>query len=500
MPCRLQGGRRLLKMSGLARREQETGKTMVFKMLKGFRKAWMAGWIFIVFSLFPLFAFARGADWMDSVSADRLPNGLSVILMENHKAPAVSFQVWYRAGARNDVWGKTGLAHLSEHLMFKGTKHVSREDFARRIEEIGGNYNAFTSHDFAAYFENVAADRVAVPIRLEADRMQYLEFTETEFETEKMVVMEERRLRTQDRPKAFLTEQLEASAFQTQPYHWPVIGWMDDLRRIDYADALRFRRTYYNPANAFIVAVGDFHRGEILKRIAEAFGAIPARERPVRLRFADPPQTGERRLQVHRAAALPYVLIGFHVPNRTDPDAAALEVLAAILSHGRSARLKERIVSGKRLAISAGAHYDALMLDQALFYLSAEALPGKNPAQLETALLQEIEELRQQPVSARELQKAKNRLEAGFVFSRDSLFRQALQLARREIVSSWKDLGNYLPGIRAVSPQDVRRVVEKYFSARNRTVGILQPVDSDGVAARGVLENRSAEKGEGELP
>lgn len=195
---------------------------------------------------------------VDGVTETHLANGLKVILLENHKAPVATFQVWYRAGSRNDPWGKSGLAHVFEHLMFKGTPEVGRDDFTRIIQEIGGNFNAFTSHDYAAYFENVAGDRLAKPIRLEADRMKNLDFTSAEFETEKKVVMEERRLRTQDQPKAFLMEQAAATAFQAQPYHWPVVGWMDDLARIEYEDAVRFYRRYYDPANALIVAVGDF--------------------------------------------------------------------------------------------------------------------------------------------------------------------------------------------------------------------------------------------------
>jgi len=452
-------------------------------------------WILFACSLLFL-ETSQGADYMKNASESRLSNGMKVIFLESRKAPVVSFQVWYRAGSRNDWWGKSGLAHVFEHLMFKGTEKVPKEAFTRRIQEIGGNYNAMTSHDFAAYFENVASDSVEVPIRLEADRMQNLEFTKEDFETEKKVVMEERRLRTQDQPKSYLYEQYAATAFQAQPYHWPPIGWMGDLLRIDHEDALRFYRTYYAPSNAFIVVVGDFQKDETLQVIEEAFGDIPAGDEPEHHRYEDPPQTGERRVVVHREASLPYVILGYHVPNLSHEDSHVLEVIAALLSSGKSARLYENIVLGKTLAISAGAEYSLLSVDPPLFQLYAEPLPGKGAEQLEAALVEEVERLRNRPVGDRELQKAKNQLEAAFVFGRDSLFFQGMLLARYEIAAGWENIRNYLPSIRQVTADDIQRVAEKYFHSRNRTVGILKPVEAspgsgDGRKNKG---SRHAEK------
>ncbi|MFO7964012.1 MAG: pitrilysin family protein [Desulfobacterales bacterium] len=418
---------------------------------------------------------ASGAEFLEHVTENRLPNGLKVILLENHKSPTVTFQVWYRAGSRNDPWGKTGLAHVFEHLMFKGTPNVSKEDFTRRIEAIGGNFNAFTSHDYAAYFENAAVDHLEVPIFLEADRMANLVFTEAEFQTEKMVVMEERRLRTQDQPKAFLMEQVAAVAFQAQPYHWPVIGWMGDLNRIDFHDGLAFYKKYYDPANAFIVAVGDFQKDRILAAISKRFGGLPMSEVPENYRYQDPPQMGPRQVIVSREAALPFAVIGYHVPNLSEPDGYVLEVLSAILSGGRSARIYENLVRGKRVAISAGASYSFLSADPPLFYLYAEPLPGKGAEEVKKALTEEINKLQETRVSDRELEKAKNQLEAAFIFGQDSFFFQGMLLARYEIASSWKDIRKYIPMIRAVSVDDIRRVARTYFQTRNRTVGLLIP-------------------------
>jgi zinc protease len=421
-------------------------------------------------------SFVHSAEYMDNVTEQRLDNGMDIILAENHKAQVISFQVWYRAGSRNDVWGKTGLAHVFEHLMFKGTKNISKEEFARQIQEVGGNFNAFTSHDFAAYFENTAADHIEIPIRLEADRMQNLEFTKEEFQTEKMVVIEERRLRTQDRPKAFLTEQTMAAAFQAQPYHWPVIGWMEDLKRISYEDVTQFYHRYYDPSNALVVAVGDFQAEELFRTISKSFGNIASAEKPEHYRYRDPLQRGERRILVSREASLPYIILGYHVPNFSHSDAYVLEVISAILSAGKSSRLYKNIVRSKSLAISAGTDYSLLSIDPPLFQIYAEPLPGVQTEQLEQALLEEIEKLREKAIDDRELQKAKNQLESAFVFGQDSIFFQGMLLARYEIADSWEEIRNYLPAVREVSAEDVSRVAKKYFQSTNQTIGILKPL------------------------
>ncbi|RJR54829.1 MAG: insulinase family protein [Desulfobacteraceae bacterium] len=442
------------------------------------RKQTPLAWGIISFLLLFPSSPALGAGFVERVTVHRLENGMGVILLENHKAPAVTFQVWFRAGSRKDWWGKTGLAHVFEHLMFKGTKQVSREEFSRRIEEIGGDYNAFTSHDFAAYFENVASENIEIPIRLEADRLQNLGFTKEEFKTEKMVVMEERRLRTQDQPKSLLMEQVAATAFQSQPYRWPVIGWMGDLERMDHDDALRFYEAFYDPSNGVIVVVGDFEKDKLLPLISEAFGKIPSSGMPEQYLYQDAPQLGERRVWVNRTTAgLPYVVIGYHVPNLKDADSYVLEVISAILSNGKSSRLFENIVRGNGLAVSVGSDYELLSIDPSLFYVYGEALPGKDAAQLEAALQAEIEKLQIEAVNSRELEKAKNQLEASFLFGQDSLFFQGMLLARYEFASTWKDVDKYLPAIRSVSAEDIQRVAKKYFPKQNRTVGVLLPED-----------------------
>jgi zinc protease len=429
----------------------------------------------VLFSFFLLTSISE-AGLRENVFETVLPNGLKVILLENHKAPLVTFQVWYRVGSRNEAWGKTGLSHMLEHMMFKGTERVGPEEFSRIIQENGGNDNAFTSRDYTAYFENLSSDRIQVAIDLESDRMHNLLLREEDFRTERMVVMEERRLRTEDNPTAYLSEQLEATAFQIHPYHWPIIGWMEDIARFTLEDLKAYYRTYYNPANASLVVVGDFKKEELLPRIEKAFGLIPRGVVPNQDRDKDPPQTGERRIFVKKEAQLPALVMGYHVPNLREPDSYVLEVIAAILSGGKSSRLYQSLVREKRLVLSADADHSLLSRDPSLFYLSADLLPNKEVAEAEKALDQEIERLKKEPVEERELEKVKNQLEAAFIFGQDSIFNQAMLLAQHEIVLSWKAIDDYIPSIRKVTPEDIQRVAKQYLIQDNRTVGILIPM------------------------
>ena len=405
-----------------------------------------------------------------------LPNGLKVILLENHKAPLITFQVWYRVGSRNEVWGKTGLSHMLEHMMFKGTDKVGPEEFSRIIQENGGNDNAFTSRDYTAYFENISADRAQVSIDLESDRMQNLLLREQDFRTERMVVMEERRLRTEDNPQANLQEHMEATAFLTSPYHWPTIGWKEDIERFTLEDLKAYYKTYYNPVNAILIVVGDFKREALLPKIEKAFGSIPKGIAPNQERDVDPKQTGERRVFVKKEAQLPYIVIGYHVPNLREPESYTLEVIASLLSSGKSSRLYQSLVREKRLVLSVDADQSLLSRDPSLFYLSAEPLPGKEVAEVEKALDQEVERLKKELVGTHELEKAKNQIEASFIFSQDSLFSQAMLLAHHEIALTWRAIDDYLPSIRKVSPEEIQRVARKYLIPDNRTVGILIPL------------------------
>jgi zinc protease len=423
-----------------------------------------------------IFIINSEAAMVDQVQETFLSNGLKVLMLENHKAPEVTFQVWYRVGSRNEEWGRTGLSHMLEHMMFKGTKTVSGEAFTRAVEEIGGNDNAFTSKDFTAYFENVISDKVQVPLELEADRMHNLLLRQEDFVTERSVVMEERRMRTEDSPQGYLAEQVEATAFQASPYHWPTIGWAEDIELFTLEDLKQYYGLYYTPANAFLVVVGDFRKEDLLPRLEKAFGPIPKGKSPDQTRGTDPPQAGERRIYVTKEAELPYVLMGYHVPNLRHPDGYALEVMAALLAGGKSSRFYQNLVREKQLALDADADNALLSRDPNLFTLSGQPFPGREAGELEKDLLLEVERLQKEKVGDPELEKAKNQLEAAFIYGQDSLFYQGMILAQHEIAGTWKTIGDYIPAIRKVTAEDIQKAAEKYLVPKNRTVGILIPL------------------------
>jgi zinc protease len=432
-----------------------------------------------------LFFFGTvGVSWpqglVSQVTEKVLPNGLKVILLEDHKAPVFTFQVWHRVGSRNEEWSKTGISHLLEHMMFKGTKTVSGSDFSRIIAENGGNENAFTSQDFTAYFENMSADRIGIPIKLEADRMRNLVLKEEDFLTERMVVLEERRMRTEDDPQAYLMEQLQATTFQTSPYHWPTIGWEEDLKRLTVKELAAYYDLYYNPVNAFVVVVGDFRTEELLHEIEEAFGPIEKGTLPNQKKDTDSPQAGERRIRVEREAQLPLIVMAYHVPTIANPDSYVLEVISALLSGGKSSRLYKTLVREKKIALSVDAENSLLSKDPSTFTLSMQPLPGKNLLAAEEALNGELERLRRHLVSVDELDKAKVQIEAEFVYSQQSVFSQAMLLAQHEIASDWRKVDDYIPMIGKVTPEDVKRVAQAYLVPKNRTVGLLVPLLSTG--------------------
>jgi zinc protease len=408
-----------------------------------------------------------------------LDNGLKVLLLEEHKAPVVTVHVWYRVGARNELPGATGLSHFLEHMMFKGTSKVGPGQFSRTVQKNGGRDNAFTSDDYTGYFETFASDRFELALELEADRMRGLLLESKEVESEKKVVMEERRLRTDDDPVSALQEAMGAAAFHVHPYRQPVIGWMSDLQGLTRADLVRHYNTYYVPNNAVLVVVGDFKSDELLPKIRRHFGAIPRGPEPPKVRAVEPAQRGERRLVLKREAELPFVYMGYHVPELKHPDNFALEVLAYILSGGKSARIYKSLVYEKQLALFAGGGYDRESIDPNLFYFYASVMPGKTPEEVERALGAEIERLKNERVPDRELEKAKNQIEAGFLLGQDSVFNLARQLAEYEIVSAWRAWEAYVPGIRAVKPEDLERVARAYLGPDSRTVAVLIPTKAD---------------------
>jgi zinc protease len=301
-----------------------------------------------------------------------LDNGLTVLLLRDGRAPVVTFMVWYRVGARNEQLGSTGLAHLLEHLMFKGTATYGPKIFSHLIQGHGGRHNAFTSQDYTAYFERIATENVDIAIKLEADRMQHLVIDAKEFQLERQVVQEERRRRIEDQPVAFLWENLRAVAYQAHPYGWPIIGWSTDLQKLTAEEARRFYDTYYAPNNALLVVVGDFEKEAMLNIIRAHFGPISRGAEPPRVQAQEPEQHGERRVTVQRLAKLPYIAAAYHVPTYDHDDAYALEVAGALLGGNQSSRLVQALQREKQLVLSTGAEYAGISMDPPLFTVSAQ--------------------------------------------------------------------------------------------------------------------------------
>ncbi|MCH8056104.1 MAG: insulinase family protein, partial [Deltaproteobacteria bacterium] len=363
-----------------------------------------------------------------------------------------------------------------EHMMFKGTPKVGPEEYSRIIAKNGGRSNAFTSTDMTVYFATMSRDKIGIPIELEADRMAHALLEGAYFEPEKKVIMEERRLRIDDRPTSALAEVTGAVAYMIHPYRRPIIGWMEDIQRLSREDLKNYYRAYYVPNNAFIVVAGDFSSEEVLAKIKATFGKISPGPNPPKVKITEPPQRGEKRVVLRKEAELPFLLIYYHVPNVIDPDSFALDLLSVILAGGRSSRLYQDLVYQKRLARRVDADYDGLSVDPTIFSITAQVMPEKDPAEVERAIDILLDRVRTKLVNGREVEKAKNQVEAAFVFGQDSIFGQAMRIGQYESSARWQLLDSYLAGIRKVTPGDIMNVAKKYLDPDRRTVGILIPI------------------------
>lgn len=421
-------------------------------------------------------AAAEAPGPFDQVVERQLKNGLKVLLLREPRAPLISLQVWYKVGSRNEDLGKTGISHLTEHLMFKGTAKYGPKVFSREVQKAGGTDNAFTSRNYTAYFENGPKSELKRWLEMEADRMKGLNVNPEGFDTEKKVVLEERRLRTEDDPVSFLQEATLAATFEAHPYQWPVIGWFTDIESITREEFLNYYHRYYQPNNCTLVVVGDIEPQEALSQIEATFGELPQGPQPPKVTAQEPRQYGERRVLVHREAQLPFLFITYHTPNWRDPDCYALELLARVLGQGRSSRLYQRLVYRDRLALEVGADYDLDTTDAFVFLLYGQPLPGKTVARLEAATEAEVRRLQKELVGPRELRKAKNQVGAGFYMSLDSLFFRGMILGKLATVARWTLLKDFIARIQQVTAADLRRVAARYLVPNNRTVGILVPV------------------------
>lgn len=409
-----------------------------------------------------------------------LDNGMRVIVQEDHRAPVMVSQVWYRAGSMDEFNGTTGVAHVLEHMMFRGTKAVPPGEFSKRIAAAGGRENAFTNRDHTAYFQQMQKDRLELAMQLESDRMANLVISDDLFAKEMQVVMEERRLRTDDQPQSVVYERLMATAYQESPYRRPVIGWMDDLQHMTAQDARDWYTRWYVPNNATLVVAGDVKSDDVIAMAKRYFGVIPARALPMRKPQDEPAQIGEKRVVVKVPAKVPYLLMAWHAPVLRDweKDTApyALQILAGVLSGNDSARLQKSLVKTQQIAVSTSAGYDAVSRGPGMFMIDATPAPGKTTDELEKAIRGQIERIQRDGVSEAELARVKAQVIAADVYQRDSLFYQAMQLG--EYVTAGlppEALAHRVDKLRTVSAGEVQAAAKQWLQDDQLSVGILDP-------------------------
>ena len=412
-----------------------------------------------------------------------LANGLKIVVKEDHRSPVVISQIWYKAGSIDELNGTTGVAHVLEHMMFKGTKNVSSGEFSKKIAAIGGRDNAFTSRDFTGYFQQLHKSELALAMKLEADRMRNLILTKEEFAKEIKVVMEERRLRTDDQPHALVYEKMMSVAYQSHPYRRPIIGWMNDLENMTVDDAQEWYDRWYAPNNAVLVVVGDVDPKEVFSLAQKYYGEI--KSRPIASLALRKPQTevtqaGIKRLQVKAPAQMPYLVMGYHAPVLHDANADwepyALEMLVGVLDGNESARLNKELVRDQQIASSINAEYDATGRGPGMFFLSGTPSEGRSVVELEAALRNEIERLISAGVTEKELRRVRAQVVSGHVFQLDSMFYQAMQIGQLESVGlSYRDLDTIIKKLQTVTAKQIREVAIKYLIDDSLTVAILDP-------------------------
>lgn len=426
------------------------------------------------------------------VQQTRLPNGLTVVVKEDHRAPSVVHMVWYQVGAMDEVDGSSGLAHALEHMMFKGTPKVGPGRFNQIVAAEGGRDNAFTSLDYTAYFQQVPAKALRKMMTLEADRMRNLRVSEAEFSKEIEVIKEERRMRTDDKPRALVHEQLMASALLAHPYRRPVIGWMNDLDNMTAADAREWYQRWYAPNNATVVIVGDVDARQVINEARQIYGVMPAKVLPQRRPLKEPEQHGIRRVTVKAPADLPYLAMGWRVPRlqvnqplASQRDVFALEVLAGILDGYDGARLNRDIVRGSQIAVSANAGYDSVSRGEALFMLDGAPAPGHQIAEVEAELRAALRKVAAEGVSAAELQRVKAQLLASEVYKKDSLMGQAMEVGMLAMSGlTLADNERLTELLRSVTADEVQSVAQRYFADDQLTVAVLDPLPVDTTSAR----------------
>lgn len=427
-----------------------------------------------------------GAATLESaVVEQQLANGLRVLVKPDRRAPVVVSMVWYRVGSIDEHNGQTGVAHMLEHMMFKGTRKLGVGEFSKRIAAAGGRENAFTSNDYTGYFQTLHKSALPLAFELEADRMANLMMNPAEFDKEIKVVMEERRWRTDDKPLALVRERLMATALIAHPARNPVVGWMNDLENMRLEDAQAFYNTWYAPNNATIVVVGDVEPAAVFALAQQHFGTIASKSLPVRKPQLEPPALGMNQIRVQAPAELPYVLMAYRAPrlqnSQNDSEYYALEMLEGVLSGHEAARLPQRMVKTDQIANSAGAEYDGIGQGPGFFYLRGTPGAGRTAEQVEQALRREVKRVVDEGVTEDELNRVKAQLMAAQVYQRDSMFYQAQQIGWIEMSGfSHRDLDILMQQLQKVTVDQIRAVAKKYLIDSQLTVAYLEPQPLSG--------------------
>jgi zinc protease len=423
-----------------------------------------------------------------------LDNGLTVLLKESRHAPVTTFWIWYRVGSRNEVPGITGIAHWAEHMLFKGSEAFPKGEIDKQIARNGGIMNGLTWLDFTTFFETLPSDRADLALRIESDRMANALFDPEEVSLERTVIISERQ-GAENQPTFLLSEEVVGAAFRVHPYHHETIGDLCDLETISHEDLWRHYQTYYGPNNAIAVAVGDFDPTQMLARVKELFGQIPARSDPPAVNRPEPPQRGERRVELEGPGSTAYLQAAYHAPAATDPDFFPMAILTAILTGAsgmnlfapsppnRSSRLYRALVE-TQLAAGVGGSLSP-MFDPYLYTISATARAGRDLDEVESALDSEIERVLQEPVSANELQTAIKQAKAQFAYSSESVTNQGFWLGYSSVVADTTWFESFVESLTAVTVEDVQRVAQTYLPQRNRTVGHYLPQGLPSRSANG---------------
>ena len=424
-----------------------------------------------------------------------LKNGMRVIVKEDRRAPTAVQMVWYRVGSVDEVDGTSGVAHVLEHMMFKGTPSVGPGEFNKRVAAAGGRDNAFTSRDYTAYYQQVPKEKLEEMMQLEADRMRHLNVDAKEFEQEIKVVMEERRMRTDDNPQSKLFEQMNAVAFQAHPYRRPIIGWMNDLETMTAADAKAWYDTWYVPNNAYVVITGDVDHKAVFAQAEKYYGPLEGRALPLRRQQIEPRQEGPRSVTVKAPAELPILIMGYKAPIlrdiERDSDPYALEMLASILDGHDAARFNKKLVREEKVALSVGIDYDNTARGPGMLYLHGIPSEGKTVADLQAALRAEITRVQKDGVSEQELKRAKAQLLAGQVYKLDSMFGQAMEIGQIEAVGlPYQKIDRMLEKLQSVTAAEVQAVARKYFDDDALTIGLLDPQPLDSKPRRPAVATR----------